>query len=260
VWPFVTGCQDAAWYYLNCVVVQGRTVQLNLAGIPQTRMVAVPAGTGEILDTWHALGLRGTGSHDVRLAGVPVDPEFTFTVDPADPASGAVLHRIAAASLVIAACVVGIAQGAMADIQQLAAGGRRPAFSPTRLAASPVFHDALGEAYAGVRAARALLYAEAAAAQGGTGQDGTGQGGIEQDGPGKRAALRAATSRIVGLAAAAVDTAYLWAGGSAVFDDSPLQRRWRDTRTATQHVVAGRGSYPVLGALLVGEPASPGAV
>jgi hypothetical protein len=71
------------------------------------------------------------------------------------------------------------------------------------------------------------------------------------------AALRAAVSRIVALAVGAAETAYAWAGGTSVFDGSPLQRRWRDVRTAAQHVVAGRGSYSALGALLAEAPSGP---
>src|SRR5207249_2693884 len=36
-WPFLTGCDHAAWVYLNCVVVDGRKLQLSDGGVPLTR-------------------------------------------------------------------------------------------------------------------------------------------------------------------------------------------------------------------------------
>jgi alkylation response protein AidB-like acyl-CoA dehydrogenase len=48
-----------------------------------TRIFWVPARHAEILDTWHVLGLRGSGSHDFRLAGLFVPDRHS--VSPTDP-------------------------------------------------------------------------------------------------------------------------------------------------------------------------------
>ncbi|WP_223884296.1 acyl-CoA dehydrogenase family protein [Micromonospora craniellae] len=242
-WPFVTGCPRAAWFYLNCVLVSGRSVPVGPDGTPATRILFVPARDVRVLDTWQVLGLRGTASHDVTVEDARV-PEH-LAVSPQD---GDAAHRIAQSSLIIGAVAVGLADGALTDLVRLAADGKRPALSARRLADSPVFQDRLGEAQTMHRAARALLYAEAA--ESATAPDAASPGG--------RARLRAAAAQVTSLCAQVVDVAYTLSGGTAVYDTSPLQRRMRDMRTATQHFVAGRDSYATLGALAVDEETSAG--
>src|SRR5262249_25375590 len=67
-WPFVTGCESARWFYVHCIVVDKRKLQLRPDGLPLTRLMLMPAAEVKILDTWRALGLRATGSHDIRIA------------------------------------------------------------------------------------------------------------------------------------------------------------------------------------------------
>ena len=242
-WPFVTGCPRAAWFYLNCVLVSGRSVPVGPDGAPATRILFVPARDVRVLDTWQVLGLRGTASHDVTVDDARV-PEH-LAVSPQD---GDAAHRIAQSSLIIGAVAVGLAGGALTDLVRLAADGKRPALSARRLADSPVFLDRLGEAQTMHRAARALLYAEAAEAT----------AAPDAGSPGGRARLRAAAAQVTGLCAQVVDATYTLAGGTGVYDTSSLQRRMRDMRTATQHFVAGRDSYATLGALVVDEETSAG--
>ncbi|NLU78281.1 acyl-CoA dehydrogenase [Micromonospora sp. HNM0581] len=242
-WPFVTGCPRARWFYLNCVLVAGRSVPVGPDGVPTTRILFVPASEVRVVDTWRVLGLRGTASHDVAVDDARV-PEHRAVAARDDDA----VHRIAQSSLIIGAVAVGLADGALADLVRLAVDGKRPALSARRLATSTVFQDRLGEAQTVHRAARALLYAEAVEAQSATGAST----------PLRRARLRAAAAQVTTLCAQVVDTAHTLAGGSAIYETSPLQRRLRDMRTATQHFVAGRDSYATLGALAVGEEAGPG--
>jgi indole-3-acetate monooxygenase len=242
-WPFVTGCAEATWFYLNCVVLDGRAVALTPDGLPQTRITLVPAAEVSIVDTWQVLGLRGTGSNDVRASGVLAPAYRGFTLATGDPAAARAQARIARSSLIIAAVSTGIAAGAVQDIVDLAAGGKRPALSPKRLAGSEVFQDRLGEAHMTLRAASALLAEQAAASD-------------SFDAPSsarERAELRATAAQVSAMAARVVETAYTLGGGSAVYDSSPLQRRLRDMRAATQHFVAGRAALTALGAVLVGQ-------
>jgi alkylation response protein AidB-like acyl-CoA dehydrogenase len=148
--------------------------------------------------------------------------------------------------LYIAAVAVGVARGALDELAALAAGGKRPAFSRQRLAESPVFQDRVGAAHLELESARALLYAQAekawAAAVAG-----------EELTLFERATLRATAAQVTASSARVVDAAYTLAGGSAVFDSCPLQRRLRDVHTATQHVHAGRYYFGIVGALIAGE-------
>jgi alkylation response protein AidB-like acyl-CoA dehydrogenase len=51
-----------------------------------------------------------------------------------------------------------------------------------------------------------------------------------------------------------VDTCYREGGGGAARDGSPLQRRFRDMHTFTQHAAMGEGWLGQAGALLLGQP------
>ena len=55
-----------------------------------------------------------------------------------------------------------------------------------------------------------------------------------------------------------VDTAYRFGGGTAVYADSPLQRRARDIHTLTQHFIVRPDTLTTAGAVLAGlEPDVP---
>lgn len=252
-WPFVTGCENAAWIYLQCLEHHRGVPRSAEDGLPPLRMVLLPAEQVEILDTWHVVGLRATGSHDVRVTRMPCADERTCGLDEPIPGGGAAALRITPrdqGGLVVAATACGIAAGAADAVARLAADGKRPAFSTRGLAGSPVFQDQLGEAFMSLCAARALLASEvetvdAAAASG------------HQPTELERARLRAAGPRAVALATGVVDAAHRLGGGSAVYETSPLQRRLRDAHTVTQHFSAGRDFYASLGGLLAG--AEPGA-
>jgi alkylation response protein AidB-like acyl-CoA dehydrogenase len=70
-WQFVSGCHNSS--------VFGGLVLLDESGAPNPGAVPayamVEAAHFEIVDTWHVGGLRGSGSHDVRLNGVLVPDE-----------------------------------------------------------------------------------------------------------------------------------------------------------------------------------------
>lgn len=82
-WSLVSGCMHADWLGLMYLVEENGQVQMLAPGAPHMRMAFVPAGSYEILDTWHVGGLRGTGSHDVVVKDLAIPVERTLT--PMDP-------------------------------------------------------------------------------------------------------------------------------------------------------------------------------
>ena len=49
---------------------------------------------------------------------------------------------------------------------------------------------------------------------------------------------------------------YDLAGGTAIYDGSPLQRRFRDAHTATAHLQVNAASRELQGRVLLGQPAN----
>ena len=60
---------------------------------------------------------------------------------------------------------------------------------------------------------------------------------------------------LVRASADVVRSMYDLGGGTAIYDDSPLQRRFRDAFTATAHFQVNKASRELPGRLLLGQPA-----
>ena len=82
--PFSSGCQHCIWVWLKCVVVDNGRPQVDGNGVPETRQCMLRLSECEILDTWFTIGLRGTGSNDLRVDDEFVATERTFSFQ--DPA------------------------------------------------------------------------------------------------------------------------------------------------------------------------------
>lgn len=249
-WPFASGCEHSSWLITHSRVVTGEGAPvLDAGGAPELRLALTPVRDAEVVDTWQALGLRGTGSHDVRLDGVLCPPERTcrlFGGAPTVPGTVFEIPSVAQLGLFIAAVALGIAGAALDDVAAVARAGKRAAYGGQRLAAAPLFQHRLGEADASLRAARALLYADAAEMWH---LASAGHLFSLLD----RARLRATSSRVVAVAAEVVDVAYRCSGSVGVYDGASVQRHLRDMYTITQHAGVGPEFYALAGGLLAGE-------
>src|SRR5215475_7984802 len=81
-WSLVSGCELADYVYLMSLVHEGGVPRMIAPGQPDLRVLLVPKGRYEILDTWHVGGLRGSGSHDVVVQDVFVSIEDSFAPAP----------------------------------------------------------------------------------------------------------------------------------------------------------------------------------
>jgi alkylation response protein AidB-like acyl-CoA dehydrogenase len=253
-WPFTSGCRHAGWIYLHCRMYEGGSPAVAADGSPVLRMMLFPVDEVRILDTWDSVGLRGTASHDVRVSGALCPAERSGTLFGGTATVAGSVFAVPLndqLGLFIASVALGVAASALDHVTGVARGGKRPAFSTTRLAASAIFQDRLGEAHMSLLAARALLYGQAEAAWARAEAD-------QPPDPLERAALRATGATVTTMAARIVDTAYTLGGGTAAYSSSPLQRCLRDVHTATQHAVTGREFLGAVGAVLAGaDPATP---
>jgi alkylation response protein AidB-like acyl-CoA dehydrogenase len=250
-WPFASGCQHAHWLGVNCVVTEEGAPAVDPQGRAQLRMLMFPPAHVEIVDTWKVVGLRGTGSHDLRLHDAFCPDGFSFRIDGPSRRSEPIFRIpvIPHLGLWVSAVAVGIARGALADIVALAGRGKQPAFG-RKLAESTLFHDKIGQAEVTLRGARALLHDQARAAW-------HRAAGSEEFTPAERAGIRAAAAHVATVAAEVVDVAYAAGGGNSVYESSPLQRRLRDVHAVTQHVSVSTDAYSTLGAVLSGQSVNP---
>lgn len=239
-WPFASGCEHCGWLFGNCIEEVGSEHRM--------RMVVFAPAEVAIEDTWTVSGLSGTGSHHVVADEVFVPADRTFDLFAAEPCLDEPIVRVpppALPALCIASTALGVAQGAMADILDLATG-KVPLLASSPLAANPLFQYQLATADAELRAARGLLYDEAASAW----TTALTRAPLTLD---QRARIRSAAVWATARAAAVVDFAYHAGGGSSLYATSPLQRRWRDVHAITQHFVVKADTLTTAGAVLAGQ-------
>jgi alkylation response protein AidB-like acyl-CoA dehydrogenase len=239
-WSFCSGITHSDWLFAGCVLEGSEPVQL--------RVVALPVASLAIEDTWHTSGLRATGSHDAVADDVlaPADHACALLDGPAaeDPLYRFPIFGFFAGS--IAAAALGNARGAVDDLVGLA-GHRTPQGSRRAMAERSTVQARVAEAEAALRAARSYFY-DAVEAAWAAAQD-----------PGDpvpaalRLDLRLAATHAVRTAAQVAGTMYDLGGGTAIYERSPLQRRFRDAHTATAHFQVAPGIWELTGRLLLGQ-------
>ena len=147
-------------------------------------------------------------------------------------------------SLAIATVAVGIADGALADITTLATA-KVPMFADGTLASNPLFRHRLAEADTQLRAAGRCSMPTSR------------HMGDRDGGRGVHAGAAGADPKHGGMgdsaAAQVVDAAYTAGGGTALYSNSPLQRRLRDVHAVTQHFVVKPDTLTLAGAVFAGQ-------
>ncbi|MGA8760163.1 MAG: hypothetical protein WB611_28355 [Stellaceae bacterium] len=253
-WPFVSGCQNAEWIAGNCVMMEGGSpIDASDGPGPMLRACIMPAEHWEIRDTWHTVGLKGTGSHDVALtdAFVPDENFFEFpfgTSFAPDPIFGKFPEFVVLAHGAVA---VGIAEGAIMDLVELAGAGVKQLFMTTPLVETERCKEGLARLDAELMAARAPFEAQIARVW------------QNPEPSGAKGMTRVAEQlqAVVWITSACVRVAegcFELAGSRAVYESSSLQRRVRDLLVAAQHFAAQPRNYVTAGVAVLARlsPAS----
>ena len=246
-WPFASGCGHAEWIGGTCVMMEGGSpIDASDGPGPMIRTCFLPAEHWEIRDTWHAMGLRGTGSHHVALTDAFVSDdnffEFPFGTSFAPDPVFAKFPEILV--LAHAAVAVGIAEGAIIDLVELAGTGVKQLFATTPVVETERFREGLARLHAEFIAARALLEAQITSVW------------QNPDRSTSKELARVATQvqAAIWITAASVRVAegcFELAGSRAVYESSMLQRRVRDLRVAAQHAAVQPRHYAMAGAAVL---------
>src|SRR5579864_6208176 len=159
-WPFSSGVDPAAWNLVGAIVNDEES------GVTEPRIFLMPAKDYTIIDTWHVIGLAGTGSKDIAAEDVFVPEYRTLAVNqitggpnPGSTVNPAVLYQLPAISLFafcIAGVALGIAQGAIEYFIQTTRT-RTSYYTGRNLADFVTLQIHVGEATAFADAARAVI-------------------------------------------------------------------------------------------------------
>jgi indole-3-acetate monooxygenase len=238
-WAFCSGIRHADVMFAGCL----------LDDQPVPSVVAFRTAELQILDTWHTLGLRGTGSHDTVADEVFVPADRVLSLFDG-PVVDRPLYRFPPFgffALSVAAPALGNARAAIDDLVELA-GGKKGLGSTRTLAERAPTQAAVAAADSSLNAARALYYQAIDDAWRASQEP-------EPVSVELRNRLRLAATHAARTSADIVRTMYDLAGGSAIYDTSPLQRRLRDAFTATAHFQVNESSRELPGRLLLGQRA-----
>jgi indole-3-acetate monooxygenase len=238
-WAFCSGISHSDVMFAGCLVDDQ----------PVPSVVAFAREDLEVLDTWHTLGLRGTGSHDTVADDVFVAADRVFSLFDG-PVLDRPLYRFPVFgffALSIAAAGLGNARAAIDDFVGLA-GSKKGLGSTRTLAERAPTQAAVATAESSLSAARAFYYEAIDAAWQASQED-------EPVPVELRNRLRLAATHGVRTSAEVVRAMYDLAGGSAIYDGAPLQRRFRDAHTATAHFQVNEASRELSGRILLGLPA-----
>ncbi len=241
-WPYGSGCQDADWLGFTTGVYAGAEPRLDADGLPEQRIVIVPASSAIIHDTWHVSGLRGTGSHDVELQDVfvPAERAFWWTDSPPHPGP---LYKHRWWLLAHGAQRLGVARAAIDALYDLAQV-KTPTRSTVLIRDRPITQLQFAQAQALWRSARAFLWDTAARLW-----DRACAG--DRLSPKDLALARLANSNASVVAAQVADLMFGAAGGTAIHTSSPLERLFRDAHAAAQHATASLPTFEQWGRVLL---------
>lgn len=233
-WPYASGVDVSDW-----MMVGGMDPALGDGDRPTgPRMFTVRASDLEIIDTWQVSGLAGTGSHDITCDKLFVPEYMTLAaretrggLDQGAAVSDADVFKLPVVGLFahfLAGPVLGMAQGAYDEyVEKLKQ--QVSIYNNTRVGEHVTIQLKIAEAGALIDTARAIMRenwreAHAAIAAGQIPN-------IEQKARWRRDAANGAQGCV-----RAADLVWSACGGTAIYLDGELQRRFRDIHAAEHQI------------------------
>ena len=249
--PFASGCHHTPWFALGAIEVRdGEPVLDPATGAPQPFVVVLPRRDATIVDSWHTVGMRGTGSATIEVEDLFVPDRRAWSlprIASPHPSFDRPYQRMWPMVQVHAESIVSVAVAASAvDALVELAGAKTASYTVTPLRDRELIQYQAGRARALVDAARAYLHTACRAAY-----------------------VEAQTSRLCDrtkmdmqlagcfAAEACADSVRLVheaAGTSGIRLEAPFERHLRDALTLSQHASKASARYASAGRLLFGLP------
>ena len=238
-WAFASGCEHSK-------VRAGGFVGEGPDGKPIVRHALFDAGATKIHDTWDVMGLGGTGSHDMSAEAVFVpDARIVDLEGPTTEKTPLTVFPVfGLLAIGVAGVAIGIAEAAVTDLVALATA-KKPAGGSRPISHRETVQLEVGRALAAVEAAMAGL---SSAADDILARTTRGEPVTLED----KLRLRRAATYATHTSAEVVTAMHKAAGGTAVYNKSPMGRHFRDVHVATQHLMVQEQTYVVAGRAALG--------
>ncbi|WP_417514898.1 acyl-CoA dehydrogenase family protein [Minwuia sp.] len=248
-WAWASGSANCTWLSGGAMILEDGGIRKLPNGAPDSRMVIFPAGDAELIDTWHAHGLKGTGSGDMAIHDLFVPARHAVSLMSSKATHDGPLYRFPTfglLSLGIGAVALGNAHAIVDDLVALAAG-KKPTGGGRTLAERGYAQATLAQATAALRSATAFVEEAVGNAwrMAEAGDDLT----VEV-----RADLRLAATHATRTSADVARQMYDLGGGDSVYLKSSIQRRFRDAHVMTQHMMINPATWELTGRVAFGLP------
>jgi len=198
-------------------------------------------GSIEILETWDALGMRATGSHDVLFREVEVGNDAILSRG-AEGAAARITHLNAWFMICASAVYLGVAQGGL-NIAARYALERVPTGLGKPIAEVDGIRRQLGNAELLLQQARIILHHVA------TQHDRSVAGEESIDASTLSPQIAVAKVTATNNAVAAMELCMRVVGGQSISRAFPLERHFRDVRGGLNHPINDEAAYLMLGKL-----------
>ena len=250
-YPFGSGCHNAKWLGMPAVEMDGEQPKVNpTTGQPVPFGAFFPRSEATILDTWHTLGMRGTGSTDYAVEDLFVPDRLTAPVAPLEnPAPGfeGPLFRIWPWTAILGESIVSVAIAAAAvDEAVKLCKAKVPAYNITPLREQQLAQFQIGKAKARVEASRDTLYRAAETAY----EDAVRSNSLLSSD--SKIRLQLAVCFAAEVCAEAIRFVNDAIGASAIRLNQPFERYFRDAHTLLQHTSKSSARYASAGQLMFG--------
>jgi 3-hydroxy-9,10-secoandrosta-1,3,5(10)-triene-9,17-dione monooxygenase len=229
-WSFSSGCDHCDWVFLGGFAPVDE-------GPPDMRTFLVPRADYEIVDNWHTIALKGTGSKDVIVDRAFVPEHRTHKMgdgfkceSPGNALNDASLFRIPFGQIFVrsvSTTSIGIARGSLAfyrsvtEVKTGAADGKQAKIDPTAQMACARAASTIDKAELVLKRnfARMMEYADAG----------------ERIPVEERVAWRWDSSQVVSDCVEVVDELFTLCGARALWADNPMARFFCDIHGARAH-------------------------
>jgi alkylation response protein AidB-like acyl-CoA dehydrogenase len=257
-WSFASGSQHASWLGCHVPIVEADgTPRLRNDGTPVVRTMLFPKTSTKFTDIWHTIGLRGTASNQYEVQDLFVPEAHSVDVlsrrDSAMTREAGLLYRFSSLSLYaggFAGVALGIARSTLNHFIELARD-KIPRGARNTLRNNNVIQSEVARAEARLSSARGWLLRSfetitAAVAE---------RGHITLD---DRMVIRLASTFAIHTGVEVVDALYQAAGATAIFNENPFERRFRDIHSVAQQLQGRQQHFETVGQYLMGLDADTG--
>jgi len=251
-WAFASGSHHASWLGCHVPVVEANgQPRLEADGTPAVRTVVFPKSETRFTDIWHTIGLRGTGSDQYAVKDLFVPEAHTLLSiarnSPDKSREPGLLYCFSSLSMYaagFAGVAMGCARATLGAFIELARdkvprGARVTMRNNNVIQREVALADArLSSAY-GYLMRRLEEITEAVRAR----------GHITLD---ERMAIRLASTFCIHTALEVTDILYQAAGATAIFNENPFERPWRDVHSVSQQLQGRQVHFETVGQHMMG--------